>query len=50
MEYKLSKYSTHSKIIIKAKLEKVWGLLSEDSHLELVHPFCKSHRKIVWNN
>ena len=50
MEYKLSKYSTHSKIIIKAKLEKVWGLLSEDSHLELVHPFCKSHKKIVWNN
>jgi len=50
MGFELSKYSTHSKIIIKARIEKVWGLLSEDSHLELVHPFCKSHRKIVWNN
>jgi hypothetical protein len=50
MDYELSKYWTQSKIIIKANLEEVWSLLCEESHLELVHPFCKSHRKVVWNN
>ena len=46
----LSKFSTRSEILIDSKVEKVWTLLSKPSHLELVHPFCKSHKKLVWDD
>lgn len=46
----LSKYSISSKIIIHSNLDKIWDILSKNSHLELVHPFCKTHSRIVWNN
>jgi len=45
----LSRYSSSSKTIIQSSIDKVWDVLSKDSHLELVHPFCKTHKKIVWN-
>ena len=45
----LSKYSSSSKTLILSSIDKVWEILSKDSHLELVHPFCKTHKKIVWN-
>ena len=28
----------------------MWALLTKASHLELVHPFCKSHKKLVWDD
>ena len=46
----LSKFSTCSEILINSKVDKVWTLLSKTSHLELVHPFCKSHKKLVWDD
>ncbi len=45
----LSKYSSSSKTLILSSIDNVWEILSKDSHLELVHPFCKTHKKIVWN-
>ena len=45
----LSRHSSSSKTIIQSSIDKVWDVLSRDSHLELVHPFCKTHKKIVWN-
>ena len=45
----LSKYSSSSKIIIQSSIDKLWEVLSKDSHLELFHPFCKTHKKIIWN-
>ncbi len=45
----LSKYSSLSKTIIQSNVDIVWDVLSKDSHLDLVHPFCKTHKKIVWN-
>ena len=45
----LSKYSSLSKTIIQSNVDIVWDVLSKDSHLELVHPFCKTHKKIIWN-
>ena len=50
MSTQLSKYSTNSEIIINSDLEKIWKILSEASHLELFHPFCKSNKKVVWND
>ena len=46
----LSKFSTSSEILINSKVDKVWTLLTKTSHLELVHPFCKSHKKLVWDD
>ena len=45
----LSRYSSSSKTFIQSSIDKVWDVLSKDSHLELVHPFCKTHKKIIWN-
>ena len=28
----------------------MWTLLTKTSHLELAHPFCKSHKKLVWDD
>ena len=50
MTSQLSKFSTCSEILINSKVDKVWTLLSKTSHLELVHPFCKSHKKLVWDD
>ena len=50
MRNKLSVYSTESIVNLNVNIENVWNLLSRPSHLELVHPFCKSHRVIIWND
>ena len=49
MQNKLSNLSVKSEVKLNVELEKVWDLLSKPSHLELFHPFCKSHKIIVWN-
>ena len=46
----INKFSTCSEILINSKVDKVWTLLTKTSHLELVHPFCKSHKKLVWDD
>ena len=49
MQNKLSNLSVKSEVKLNIELEKVWDLLSKPSHLELFHPFCKSHKIIIWN-
>ena len=35
---------------IKSSVENLWELISSRDHLNKVHPFCKIHEAIVWND
>ena len=49
MKNELSNLSAISEIKLNTEINEVWGLFSKPSHLELLHPFCRSNKIIVWN-
>ena len=36
-------------IFIEKSGAHVWDILTTPGHLELVHPFCKFHKKVAWD-
>ncbi len=43
-------WEIHRKILINAKISKIWDTISSDGHLEKFHPFCKKNEVKVWDN
>ena len=43
-------WKIHRKILINAKISKIWDIISSDGHLEKFHPFCKKNEVKVWDN
>ena len=43
-------WEIHRKILINAKISKVWDIISSDGNLEKFHPFCKKNEVKVWDN